>query len=243
VNLLRKKLFVILLIMLFILAGCSRTNGSKSIETKPSDTPGEVTAPGNEKEPEHETEEPHTKNETDQNGEPLADNGEDETIFEVKDSKQINGWKQLTLKDYAYTTEDWDSYSYRDDSPLISYSVHFPGNWDIEYSVFNNEKGEKVAELFPPIMMTESQSLLDNWEANKECELISKEDIKVGDLTGVRIVVKAYPYGGDIEKWYPHTYYLTDGKRVFAMSFYALELSVEKQKMFDGIIESFSFLD
>jgi hypothetical protein len=91
--------------------------------------------------------------------------------------------------------------------------------------------------------MTEGQSLLDNWQASGECELISKEDIKVGDLTGARIVLRAFPHGGDIDEWYPHTYYLTDGKRVFAMSFYALELNAEKQKMFDGIIESFEFLD
>ena len=241
-KLLTKKLFVILLVMLFILAGCTKPNDNNPAQTKPVDTPGEVTAPGNEKEPEQETEQPPSENAT-ENGEPKAGNGEEETIFEVEDSKLINGWKQLTLKDYAYTTEDWDSYSYRDDSPMISYILHFPDNWDIEYSVFTNEQGKKVAELFPPIIMTEGQSLLDNWQASGECELISKEDIKVGDLTGARIVLKAFPHGGDIDEWYPHTYYLTDGKRVFAMSFYALELSAEKQKEFDGIIESFEFLD
>jgi hypothetical protein len=243
VNLFRKKLFVILLAMLFILVGCTKPNKGSPGQTKPVVTPGEVTSPDNEEEQQPGTEEPHMENETGKNGESNAGNGEEETIFEVEESKLVNGWKQLTLKDYAYTTEDWDSYSFRDDSPMISYKLHFPDNWDVEYSVFTNEKGEKVAELFPPIMMAEGQSLLDNWEANSECELISKEDIKVGDLAGVRIILRAFPHGGNIDQWYPHTYYLTDGKRVFAMNFYTLELDAEKQKMFDGIIETLEFLN
>lgn len=243
-NLLRKKLFVLLLVVIFVLAGCTKVNDNNQVEPKPSDDPGKVSPSDDEKEPGQDPSEP-PENEAGGNDEPGAgtDNGEDETIFEVKDSEQIGGWKQLTLKDYAYTTEDWFSYSYQDGSPLIAYVLNFPSGWDVEYSVFTNENGEKVAELFPPIMMTEGQSLLDNWQVSSECELISKEDIKVGDLTGARTVLKAYPHGGDIDEWYPYTYYLTDGKRVFAMSFYALEVSAEKQKQFDGIIDSFNFLD
>ena len=242
-NLFRKKLFILLLVVLFILAGCTTAKNNKSTEPTLSDTPDAESTAGNENEPEQELEEPHTENGTEKNDISPTDNGEDETIFEVKDSEQIKGWKQLTLKDYAYTTEDWSSFSYNDESPLIAYTLHFPDNWDIEYSVFTNEKGEKVAELFPPIIMTEGQSLLDNWETTGDCELISKEDIKVGDLNGARIVLKTYPHGGDIVEWYPYTYYLTDGKQAFAMSFYALELDDEQQKQFDGIIDSFSFLD
>ncbi len=85
--------------------------------------------------------------------------------------------------------------------------------------------------------------MLDNWQLNRDCELIVKEDIKVGNLTGARIVYKAFPHGGHIEYWYPHTYYLTDGKRVFAMSFYTLELDEDMQRQFDGIIGSFTFLE
>ena len=146
----RKKLFIILLVMLFILAGCTKPSDNSPAQTKPVDTPGEVIAPDNEKEPQQDAQEPHSENESDKNDEPKAGNGEDETIFEVEESKLINGWKQLTLKDYAYTTEDWDSYSYRDDNPMISYVLHFPDNWDIEYSVFTNEKGKRWQNCFLP---------------------------------------------------------------------------------------------
>ncbi|NLL99026.1 MAG: hypothetical protein GX223_06955 [Tepidanaerobacter sp.] len=240
---LARKLFVLILIMLLILVGCTKAGKEAATTPEPSntDTPGNVETPEENKN--HE-ELPETKegNES-ESDETDTENNEEQPLFEVKDSPLIDGWKVLTLRDYAYSTEDWDSYSFKDSSPMISYRLHFPGNWDIEYSVFTDENGQKVAELFPPIMMKEGQGLLDNWQLSSECELISKEDIKIGNLTGVRIIFRAYPHGGDIEYWYPHTYYLTDGKRVFAMSFYTLELDTDKQKQFDGIIDSFTFLD
>lgn len=242
-NLFRKKILVVLLVLIFILAGCTKTKDNQPAESKPPETSGAVSSPDAEKEQDKDIKEAPIDNVTEENGKSQADDDEDETVFEVKDSKYINEWKELTLKDYAYTTEDWESYSFQENSPLIAFSLHFPGNWDIQYSVFTDEKGEKVAELFPPIMMSADQSLLDNWESNNDCELVSMEDIKVGDLTGIRVVVKAYPHGGDILEWYPHTYYLTDEKRVFAMSFYALELDAEKQKQFDRVIDTFEFID
>jgi hypothetical protein len=244
VNPARKLIVLMVIMLLIILVGCTRANQEAATTPDPSNT----NTPGQEQtQKEHESQEelsePHKENEAEESDETDTENGEDEPLFEVEDSPLIDGWKVLRLKDYAYTTEDWDSYSFQDASPMISYQLHFPGNWDVEYSVFTDEKGQKVAELFPPIIMREGQSLLDNWQVSSECELISKEDIKVGDLTGVRIILKAFPHGGDIEYWYPHTYYLTDGKQVFAMSFYTLELDEDKQKQFDGIIDSFTFLD
>ena len=231
----RKKLCIMLLIFVFILVGCGKVEDSQPAQTTDVEIPDE-------KEPEHDTEEMPVEPDTENNTQ-MEDGGEEETIFEVKDSKYINDWKELIVKEPAFITDDWESYLFRENSPLIGYSLHFPGKWDIQYSVFNNEKGEKVAELFPPIIMSPGQSLLDKWEANSECELISKEDINVGDLTGFRVVMKTYPHGGDIEEWYPHTYYLTDGSRVFAMSFYTLEIDPAAQKNFDKIIETFQFID
>lgn len=239
-----KKLIVLIVIMLFILVGCTKAGKNADITPNPSNTPEEASVPKGHENPEEPSE--PAKKENEENGdinETDIERSEDDPLFEVKESSLISGWRVLNLRDYAYTTEDWDSYSFQDEGPMISYQLHFPGNWDVEYSVFIDENGQKVAELFPPIMMREDQSLLDNWQVSSECELILKEDIKVGDLTGARIIVKAFPHGGDIEYWYPHTYYLTDGKRVFAMSFYTLELDAEKQKHFDEIIDSFTFLD
>ena len=240
---LARKLLALILIMLIVLMGCSKANKEPSPTTpEPSNTqtPGKEQVPQEENKEELPTE-PNKENEPGEDGE--KDIKEEEPLFEVKSSPLFEGWKVLTLRDYAYTTDDWDSYSFQDSSPMISYQLHFPGNWDVEYSVFTDENGQKVAELFPPIMMKEGQELLDNWQLNSECDLISKEDIKVGDLTGVRIILRTYPHGGDIEYWYPHTYYLTDGKRVFAMSLYSLELDEAKQRQFDEIIRSFAFIN
>lgn len=244
VDLIKKRRFIIfifIIIALFIITGCTK-DGSEPVQTKPHISSNETTNPdeGNEKQ---EVEDPYCENNGEDDEEPDLNNGEDETVFEVEDSKIINGWKQLTFKDHAYTTDDWDSYSFRDDTPMISYMIHFPGNWDIEYSVFSDENGQKVAELLPPIIMSKDQSLLDGWEASDDCKLISKEDIKVWDLEGFKIILEAYPFGGDIDKWYLHTYYLTDGEKVFAMNFYSLELSEENQKLYDKIIKTFEFSD
>jgi len=237
-----RKLIALVVIVLIILVGCTKTKENANISPDPNtNNPEEISE--KESENQEEPSESSQNNESENSDETNAENGEDELLFEVKNSPFINGWKMLRLRDYAYTTEDWDSFSFQEASPLIAYELHFPGNWDIEYSVFTDENGQKVAELFPPIIMKEGQSLLDNWQVSSECELISKEDIKVKDYTGVRIISKAFPHSGDIEYWYPHTYYLTDGKQVFAMNFYTLELDAEKQKQFDEIIESFTFLD
>lgn len=235
-----RKFIVLMVIMLIILVGCTKTQ--ENVGTLPNPPNSNTSEETVTKEPE-EIEEPGEPEEINEGDEIGSEGSEDELLFEVKDSPLKEGWKVLKIRDYAYTTEDWDSYSFQEASPLISYELHFPGNWDIEYSVFVDENGQKVAELLPPIIMKEGQTLLDNWQLNRDCELIVKEDIKVGNLTGARIVYKAFPHGGHIEYWYPHTYYLTDGKRVFAMSFYTLELDEDMQRQFDGIIGSFTFLE
>ncbi len=237
-NRLIKKLLILMLVAILMLAGCAKENDSKPAVSQAPDT----SSVGNENEPVPEQAASHDENIGDTNSNLTDENADSETMFKVQDSKQIQGWKELIVKDYAYTTEDWESYSFRENSPIISYSLHFPSNWNVDYSIFTDENGAKVAELLPTIIMKEGQSLLDNWEPNSECELISRENIKVGDLTGVKIILKSYPYGGDIEMWYPHTYYLTDGKQVFIMSFYALELDSEEQELFDKIIKTFQFL-
>jgi len=126
---------------------------------------------------------------------------------------------------------------------MIGYKLHFPGKWELEFSVFYDDEGKKVAELFPPIIMEQGQTLLDTWEASDDCELVSRDNIRVGDLKGERIIVKAYPHSGEITEWYLYTYYLTDGQKVFAISFYSEKLDEEKQKGFERILESFEFMD
>lgn len=247
-NPMSKRLFVLLLIVLVFLTGCGKTGNNEPPELTNPEEKLEETMPSteNEADPNEEDRDILSEGEdesTQPNKEESENESEEETIFEVKESKYFTGWKELTLKDYSYTTEDWESYSFRENSPLIGYKLHFPGNWELEFTVFYNEKGEKVAELYPPIMMTSGQKLLENWEISSDCELISKDDIQVGELEGVKIVARAYPHSGDIAVWYPHTYYLTDGQKVFAMSFYALELDERNQREFDNIVESFEFID
>jgi len=239
-----RKLFVLMLIMLILSVGCTKAKQEATTSPVPpgSNTSGQEQIPI-ENESQDELPKLPEESEAGESDETFVENDRDEPLVEVKDSGLVDGWKVLTMRDYAYTTEDWESYSFFESNPMVSYQLHFPGNWDLEYSVFTDEKGQKVAELLPPIVMKEGQSLLDNWQLSTECELISKKDIQVGNLTGVMIILKAYPHGGDIEYWYPHTYYLTDGKRVFAMSFYTLELDEDKQKEFDEIISRFTFLD
>lgn len=241
---LAKRLFIVTLVVLIALPGCGKEQGANPGNY---DEPSSPSADNNTT-PQNNSTTPPAQNTDDKNAEDDPKNSntaniDEEPIFKIEDAEQIKGWKKIVVKDYAYVTEDWVSYSFREDAPIISYSLEFPSKWKAEYSIFTDENGEKVAELLPPVMMKEGQTLLDTWKPSDDYELISKEDIKVGELTGAKIITKSYPYGGDIDVWYPHTYYLTDGKQVFIMSFYALDIDLQKQELFDKIISTFKFLD
>lgn len=238
-----KQAIILLLILMFALTGCNR--GKNQGKVKPQDNPD--TPISQEKNDEQDVKESDSKlvdDEKNQNNpkeEPSSIEEDGEAVFEIQESKKIDGWKQLIFKDQSYSTTDWESYSFEEDSPMVAYSIHFPGEWELEYSVFHNEKNEKVAELFPPIVMKPEQKLLDNWQNQAESELISKKEIKVGNLTGIKIISKVYPSDGDISEWYPHTYYLTDGKQVFAMTFYDMEEGSGSEDLYDKVIKTFEF--
>ncbi|GAQ24770.1 hypothetical protein [Tepidanaerobacter syntrophicus] len=238
------KLSIFMLVALMILTGCSKGDsaspGTSNTQNNPSGTKETSSQEDSVVLPVQNTDDEDTQDDS-KNGDDV--NTEEEPAFNIEEAEQIEGWKKIIVKDYAYVTEDWVSYSFRENSPIISYSLEFPSQWKVEYSIFTDENGEKIGELLPPVMMKEGQTLLDTWKPSDDYELISKEDIKVGELTGVKIITKSYPYGGDIDVWYPHTYYLTDGKRVFIISFYTLDIDLQKQELFDKIISTFKFLD
>lgn len=238
-----KKVFIFLLILMVILTGCA--GNRKTEQGKDQDSPNVTTTPSQESEHvDVEYTKPETENgEKKEDIEPCPKANEDGTIFDIQDSKVINGWKQLTIKDHSCTTEDWESYSFDNDSPMIAYTLHFPGDWSLEYSVFYNDKKEKIAELYPPIMMQPGQKLLENFKTSEYTELISQQEIQVGDLSGIKVVSKVYPSSGDIMEWYPHTYYLTDGEQVFAMAFYDMAEDSDNEEQYDKIIKTLRFLE
>jgi hypothetical protein len=168
----------------------------------------------------------------------------DKVTYNIVDSSIINGWKMVTVGIDAYTTEDWTQYNLAyGEERRINYALHFPGNWELGGSVFHNEQGEKIAELFPALLLKPGQALLDNWVPFEGEEFISREEFNVVGLQGVRLITKVIGIGPgrNAVLWYAHKYFLSNGRQVAAITFYELTLPSEQKELLKQIIATMAF--
>lgn len=168
----------------------------------------------------------------------------DKEQYTFSPSDMIIGWQKLNAETYLH-----EMTYYKDDKVLaqfvedrtVSYTLDVPGSWTLKDTVFF-ENGQKAAELIPIFLLELDEGSDLNFiipEEYTEDELISLEKISFGENEGYKIILEVK----NRDTWYPHTYYLTNGRYVFGIVLYSYseERDSFEQMLFDDIASSFRF--
>jgi hypothetical protein len=164
--------------------------------------------------------------------------------FETTDSDNIQGWKTLHAAVSLMRLGEENSYQAPsaddvDKDKKLKYSIDFPGDWTLEYTVFYDIDNKKVAELPPAILLKPGQeaAFLDYKVATDFGEeLISREGIQFNSYKGGKTVTKIPTESGS---WYPHIYRISDGTYGCTINLYSKEINKEDQELFDRIVNTF----
>ena len=146
------------------------------------------------------------------------------------------------------STDGWKTYvsespccgaSATKESPLPGISFKYPGNWDLQGSVFFSGQ-EKVGEFLPGLYrLGQGEECF-----SKEGPMPNAKDLKVAGLKGKKVVTVSYPEGPPGQKsgtWYPHRYCVSSRGFAYQMFFYEWTSNSGAEKTFDTVISSFRF--
>lgn len=165
-------------------------------------------------------------------------------------SVDTSNWKTYNSRSdniLIFSTDDWSTYSPKNNGQSFSFSIKYPGDWKYYGYVFDDAQGNKIAEFSPgPIALKAGQKCFDAKEEQEDSrfEILSQMNITIGGMQGaLRIEKSMYE---DVENrkagyWYPNTYCLMDGEKAFAMSFYEKELNSSNRDSFKKIISTLRF--
>ncbi|MFH0952192.1 MAG: hypothetical protein V1838_03290 [Patescibacteria group bacterium] len=145
------------------------------------------------------------------------------------------------------TFENWGSFLSNDEAP-INFTIKYPLDWTLDWSVFYDENNEKIAEFSPGTLTIPAgrtcfdQSFGDEYyNMHKE---ISRDNVTIGDYSGVKIISEVGVEGNpSLTYWYPHQYCLQKGNKVLLMTFYERILGTANVELFDQILSTFQFTD
>lgn len=157
---------------------------------------------------------------------------------------------------------NWKTYTDKNGKFVFRY----PFSWTADSPIFKDEKGNKVAELYPGHLTTEKNITCADFDRiiefggevrNQEIDVtnlsratpkvISQEDkIINGSEWSVRVVEVVYD-GGSLEWngiWYPNEYCLKkpDENRLFKINFYEYSPKAKSAELYNQILSSFKFL-
>jgi hypothetical protein len=153
------------------------------------------------------------------------------------------GWKTYTSTE-TYTTEDFHSF-HSTASNQVSYTLKYPENWNLSYTVFDDQNKNKIAEFSPGgVLLKEGQDCSNHQKPDRNgwpVEELSREAITIGNYSGVKIIQKSAVDGGDISQWYPIRYCLQSGRKAFIINFYELELGKGNRALFESIVSTLKF--
>lgn len=174
-------------------------------------------------------------------GNKAADPGSSRKVpkIELKAYAAPKEWKVLRLKEPPLVTTDWVDLQTADNQEPVEYSISYPGDWTLEYSVFLDKSGQKIAELIPPVILSEGQKPFDKWKPGYGEKLVSQNEIALDDLNGQKIVTKIMPDDGPA--WYPHNYCLAKDGKAIMIVFYERELDSGNEALFNKIVSTLKF--
>lgn len=159
---------------------------------------------------------------------------------------KITGWKKyIPDSGSVYDTNDWSSYNLINSN--TSFSIEYPNDWSLDYSVFQDSKGEKIAEFSPGLVVLNDGQKCFDVVYNEEglFETLFQTETSINGLQCVFRKNKIYLDGGPslagVGYWYGNEYCLSDGKNAFVMTFYDKELDSEKTEIFNQILSTFKF--
>jgi len=133
----------------------------------------------------------------------------------------------------------------------IPFTLLYPTNWKLETSVFVDEKGNKVAEFIPGV--EEKKDGEPCFDKNAQWHngyyylgAITQNTVSIGKYRGELEITKVMYEGGSPNwdgVWYPNTYCLREGNKVFYMTFYEYSEKPTQQILYEQILTTLKFLD
>lgn len=158
--------------------------------------------------------------------------------YEVLESDRIASWKRLNAAVALHELVESGSQPLQD-TRRCSFSIHFPGSWTLEPSVFYDADHKKVGEIPPAVLLQPGQEaqFLDYKPVLDE-EIISQDAFNTKTSLGSRTVTRI---GTEADVWYPHIYRLIDEEYGFTIVLYSKELNTRDQTLYDEIVDTFSF--
>jgi len=156
--------------------------------------------------------------------------------------------KVITYDAPNMTTQDWFSFD-GIEGKTTRISLKVPEDWVFDSSIFL-ANDIKQAEMVGVIQLGEGQELPSgqilpadrSFDAYEPDEILSEETGTIAGLSYKLQKTMTYPDGGDIRVWYPYTYYLSDGNRVFVICFYSLKPNdAQDQALYESILSTFRY--
>ena len=137
----------------------------------------------------------------------------------ISEATLIKGWKKYTSYDE-------------------SFSMEFPGDWQVNNDGFNDVDNKKIAGLPGVTIPQSNQQCFEDIEENSDrVTLISKKDSVINDLSITLVILRAIkdPGGGF---WFPNMYCIKKENKIFTMTFYDDTLNSNKKNLFDKIMST-----
>lgn len=127
------------------------------------------------------------------------------------------------------------------------FSISYPAKWKVGTSVFDDEKGNKVAEYSPGIIELRQNQPCFEKNSYYEEDVITQNPIIIGKYRGDLQISRVVYEGGSPNWngiWYPNTYCIrVSDTLVFKMTFYEYSEKPTNSQLYERIISSVEVLN
>ena len=129
------------------------------------------------------------------------------------------------------------------EEPDRTFTISYPGDWSLHYSVFYDAEDKKVAEYANSVGLNTTCS---EWSAEYKQQIddiYSEEKIEIDDRTGLLIISGNLASGqSGATYWYPFSYCLDGGEKIFRTTFYSRDsIDLAPRELFEKILSTVQF--
>lgn len=144
----------------------------------------------------------------------------------------------IAPKPAVWKTEDWDNFSVSKDAPFLRYSFRYPSEWSFTgYSVFEDAKKRKIAEIAPGVVMLgRNQRCFDSSEQGAS----RPKAFRLGSVKG-RVLIKDVVAYDSPENFRNYFYCIEHEHYAFTVFFLERKSEQSMASTFQEIIRSFRF--
>ena len=144
----------------------------------------------------------------------------------------------ITPMPIAYQTEDWSDYKKAEGMAFRGYTFEYPKRWAFTgYSVFEDEKGRKVAEIAPGVIaLAKNQHCFES--AGQRAHRY--KTFRFGAVKG-RVIVGDTTFDDSPENFRVYSYCIEQDRYAFTVMFLERKLGPSLAATFRKIIRSFQF--